>query len=140
MVKICLLFKNKTRSLLVMKRKLISFDAFKKIQETSITNTQAELIACEDFIAQNLSYDNVKLLSFGESDVTYETPDGSYVHATYTVRDNDVTFDNVQELIIETESERIESKSKISKMIDSILENKPFLLSLGSFLGLTKSV
>ena len=124
MVKICLLFKNKTRSLLVMKRKLISFDAFKKIQETSITNIQAELIACEDLIAQNLDYDDVKLLSFGESDVTYETPDGSYVHATYTVRDNDVTFDNVQELIIETESERIESKSKISKMIDSILENK----------------
>lgn len=107
-----------------MKRKLISFDAFKKIQETSITNTQAELIACEDFIAQNLDCDDVKLLCFGESDVTYETSDGSYIHATYTVDNDAIRFDNIQELIIENESERAESKAKISTMIDAILENK----------------
>lgn len=107
-----------------MKRKLISFDAFKKIQESSITNTQAELVACEDFIAQNLGCDDVKLYCFGESDVTYETSDGSYVHATYTVDKDSISFDNIQELIIENESERAESKAKISKMIDSILENK----------------
>lgn len=107
-----------------MKRKLISFDAFKKIQESSITNAQAELIACEDFIAQNLNCDDVKLLCFGESDVTYETSDGSYVHASYSIDGDNISFENIQELIIETESEKEESKSKISNMVDAILENK----------------
>lgn len=107
-----------------MKRKLISFDAFKKIQESSITNAQAELIACEDFIAQNLNCDDVKLLCFGESDVTYETSDGSYIHASYNINGDNISFENIQELIIESDSEKAESKAKIGKMIDAILENK----------------
>ena len=107
-----------------MKKKLISFDAFKKIQEASITNTQAELISCEEFIAQNLNCDDVKLLCFGESDVTYETSDGSYIHASYSIDKNNIKFDNIQELIIESDSEKSAAKSKVNDMLDAILENK----------------
>ena len=37
-----------------MKRKLISFDAFRKIEESSFTNAENELIQAEEVLAKTL--------------------------------------------------------------------------------------
>ena len=56
-----------------MKRKLISFDVFKKIEEQSLANTQNELIEAQEVLAEALGLQDLKLFTFSESDVTYET-------------------------------------------------------------------
>lgn len=106
-----------------MKRKLISFDAFKKIEETSLTNAQQELIGAEEVLARTLGVDDLKLFTFGESDVTYEAPDGSFVHASYKVDKEQLVLENLEQLVIEQESEKKSARQILVNMVDSLLEN-----------------
>ena len=71
-----------------MKRKLISYDLFNTLQERSLSTVEQELIEAEDVLAAALDVDGLELLTFSESDVTYKTPDDNFIHATYTVTDN----------------------------------------------------
>ena len=106
-----------------MKRKLISFDAFKKIEESSLTNAQDELIGAEDVLATTLGADDLKLFTFGESDVTYEAPDGSFVHANYTLNKDQLVLENIEQLVIEQESEKKNARQLLTKMVESLLDN-----------------
>lgn len=106
-----------------MKRKLISFDAFKKIEEASLTNAQQELIGAEEVLARTLGVDDLKLFTFGESDVTYQTPDGSFVHASYKIEKDQLVLENLENLVIEEESEKKSARQVLVNMIDSLLEN-----------------
>ena len=106
-----------------MKRKLISFDAFRKIEESSFTNAENELIQAEEILAKTLGVDELKLHSFGESDVTYETSDGNFVHAVYTIDNDKVILENIQMLVIDEQTEKKAARQIISEMLDSLLEN-----------------
>ena len=106
-----------------MKRKLISFDAFKKIEEASLTNAQNELIEAQDVLARTLGLNSVQLFSFGESDVTYKADDGSFVHATYKMDKDQVILENIEQLVIEEESEKKSARQVLVDMVDSLLEN-----------------
>lgn len=106
-----------------MKRKLISFDAFKKIEEASLTNTQVELIGAEEVLAKALELDDLKLFTFGESDVTYQAPDGSFVHASYKFDKDQLVLENLEQLVIEEESEKKSARQILVNMVDSLLEN-----------------
>ena len=55
-----------------MKRKLISFEAFKNLEEGSLTRSEQELINAEDVLGKTLGVD-VELHCYGESDVTYKS-------------------------------------------------------------------
>lgn len=106
-----------------MKRKLISFDAFKKIEESSFTRIENELIQAEDVLAKTLGVDEISLHSFSENDVTYQTDDGNFVHAVYTVENDKVILENIEVLVIDEQTEKKYSRKVISEMLDSILEN-----------------
>jgi len=114
---------NSTGSQLIMKRKLISFDAFKKIEEASLTNAQEELIGAEEVLAKTLGVDDLKLFTFGESDVTYQAPDGSFVHASYKLEKDQLVLENLEQLVIEEESEKKNARQTLVNMVDSLLEN-----------------
>jgi len=114
---------NSTGSQLIMKRKLISFDVFKKIEEASLTNAQEELIGAEEVLAKTLGVDDLKLFTFGESDVTYEAPDGSFVHASYTLDKEQLVLENLEQLVIEEESEKKNARQILVNMVDSLLES-----------------
>jgi hypothetical protein len=105
-----------------MKRKLISFDVFKKIEEQSLANTQNELIEAQEVLAEALGLEDLKLFTFSESDVTYETPDGTFIHATYVIKDDKVILENIEQLVIDEESEKNGTRQIISNMIDSIID------------------
>lgn len=105
-----------------MKRKLISFDAFKSIEEHSLTNAQAELIGVEDVLAKALGVDDLKLFTFGEEDVTYQAPDGTFIHATYKVDKDNLILENIEQLVIDEESEKKKSREVLSNLVDSLLE------------------
>lgn len=106
-----------------MKRKLISFDAFKKIEEASLTKAQDELVGAEDVLAQTLGVDSLKLITFGESDVTYEAPDGSFVHANYKIEKDQLVLESIEQLVIEEESEKKNARQLLVNMVESLLDN-----------------
>lgn len=106
-----------------MKRKLISFEAFKKIEEGSLTKAEQELINAEDVLEKALGVD-VELYCFGENDVTYKTSDDTFIHAIYKVENDQVILENVQELVIDEESAIAGARKTINDMVDAILDNK----------------
>jgi hypothetical protein len=106
-----------------MKRKLISFDAFKKIEEQSLTNAQEELIGAEDVLAKTLGVDDLKLFTFGESDVTYQAPDGTFVHANYKLGKEQLILESIEQLVIEQDSEKKTARQLLTNMVDALLEN-----------------
>lgn len=113
----------KTHGEINMKRKLISYDVFKQIEENSLTHLEKELIEAEEILAASLGLDEVELHAFGESDVTYKTSDDNFIHATFTVSDNQVILENIQLLVVEEESSKSAARQTISVMIDKLLEN-----------------
>lgn len=106
-----------------MKKKLISFDAFKKIESDSLSNAQEELIGAEDVLAQTLETDGLELHCFGESDVTYCTPDNHYIHANYQINKGKVLFENIEEVMVEQDSEKKHARQVLNTMVEAILDN-----------------
>jgi hypothetical protein len=106
-----------------MKRKLIDFEVFKKIKDESLSAAEAELTEAEDVLAKALNVDKISLHCFGESDVTYETPNHSFIHATYRINENSIILDNIEELVIDEQTAKREARGLLSKMVEDILNN-----------------
>ena len=106
-----------------MKRKLIDFDVFKKIKSESLSAAEVELRDAEDILSKAINADQLQLHCFGEADVTYETPDKSYVHATYKMNNNTILFENIEELVIDEQTAKKEAKSLLSTMVEELLDN-----------------
>lgn len=104
-----------------MRRKLINYEVFDKINENSAIAVEKELVEAEDVLAKALDVDSLKLFNFNDSTVTYETADKCYVRASYSVKDNSIIFENVEELVIDEASATEKRKDIIRKMLDEIL-------------------
>lgn len=107
-----------------MKRKIISHDVFHNYEKQSVINTENELVEAQDVLSEALGLDFLELHTFGESDVTYETPNGNYIHATYTIDDEKVILENIEELIIDEASEKNNSREIVSRMVEAIVNEK----------------
>lgn len=107
-----------------MKRKLINFEAFKKINEASLTKAETELYEAAEVLSRTLGTDNLELYCFDESSVIFETLDKSYIHANYKFDGRSILFENIEELVIDEESARNESRTIISKMVEDLIKNK----------------
>lgn len=107
-----------------MKRKLINFDVFERIQRDSLSTAEAELKGAEPILAETLEVRNVSLRCFGPENALYETPDGTFVHTNYTIKNESVAFENVEQLVIDEESEKAKSKEVISNLLDSLLDDE----------------
>jgi|688.fasta_scaffold29863_7 hypothetical protein len=122
-----------------MKRKLISYDALKKMEEASISKIQEELINAEEVLANVLGADQLELVFFNESEAVYKTLDQDYVRTDYSVVKGELKLENIEELVVDEDSEKGESKKLISSMIDDLIENKDEEASakLDEYLGLS---
>jgi len=107
-----------------MRRKLIQQDAFDKIASQSVKNAERELVEAEDILARALNEDYLKLHSFTESTVLFENTDGSFVHASYNMDDNHLTFNNIEELVIDETSRKNKMRNVLSEMLDLILKDE----------------
>jgi hypothetical protein len=121
-----------------MKRKLISYDALKKMEEASISKIQEELINAEEVLANVLGADQLELVFFNESEAVYKTLDQDYVRTNYSVVKGELKLENIEELVVDEDSEKGESRKLISSMIDDLVENKDEEASakLDEYLGL----
>ena len=106
-----------------MKRKLIEFDAFQRIREESLTNTQTELNAAAELLAEALGVESLSLESYGNEEALFESEDGGFVRASYSIGGGYVQFDNVEQLVLNEESEVKASREVLSKMLDSLIES-----------------
>jgi len=107
-----------------MKRKLINFDAFKKIEEGAISSAEAELAGAEEVLSKTLGVDDLKLHCYGESDVTYRNTDSSsFLHANYKIGKERIVLENIEELVIEEESEKKKAREVLTGMVESLLDN-----------------
>ena len=107
-----------------MKRKLIEFDVFERIKQDSLSNAQRELEEASSYLSKALNLEAISLNCYGSEDVIFESVDGSYVHANYKIDNGFIEFDNVQELVINEESERAKSRETLSEMLDCLIESK----------------
>ena len=106
-----------------MKRKLIDYDVFHKIKTESLSSAQQELEASSALLAHTLELESLELGSFGPTEALFESIDGTHVRADYQIKNGYVQFDNVEQLVINEESEAERARETISKMIDSLIES-----------------
>lgn len=104
-----------------MRRKLITFETFDRIQKDSLSAAEHELLEAQDVLSRALGLDSLELDCFGESSVVYETQDGSFVHASYSLSHDHLTLENIEELVVDEESAKKASREKIVEMVESIL-------------------
>ena len=109
---------------LVMKRKLIEFDVFERIKKDSLSTAERELNESTPYLAKTLGLDELKVDCFGAEDVIFESVDGTFIHASYKINSNFVEFDNVEQLVITEESEKVKSREVLSRMLDCVIESK----------------
>lgn len=107
-----------------MKRKLVNFEVFEKIRENSLSAIHNELIEAEEHLARTLDLDSLELESFDNDQVVYKKNDGSFVKASYVVESDHVTFDNIEELVIDTDSESEARKNVVKEFVNCLLEDK----------------
>ena len=121
-----------------MKRKLINYDVFERLQKDALSTAEGELKAAAPILEKKLGIDSVKLNSYGDGHVLYETRDGSYVHANYQLKNDRVVFENIEQLVIEESTEQAKAKDILSRMVDAVLsEDKVSADSLfGNYLSI----
>jgi hypothetical protein len=123
-----------------MRRTLIKQDAFDRIISESVTTAERELVEAEPILARAIGKDFLRLKSFTESTVLYETVENSFVHAGFEVKNGQLTFNNVEELIIDEESHKAKRKSTLSEMIDAVLVDNSSKADdlFGNYLGMVR--
>ncbi len=121
-----------------MRRKLIKQDVFEQIANSSVTTAEHELVEAASVLAKALSKDTLTLHSFNESTVMYETLDDTYVHAGYEIKQGQISFNDIEELVVDHDSKKSKMKSILSEMIDSILvdDTKKADLLFENYLGM----
>lgn len=121
-----------------MRRKLIKQDAFEQIANSSVVMVEHELVEAERILSRALGQ-NVQLHSFNESTVLYETEDETYVHAGFKVDDGKVTFNNIEELVIDEASKTARRQDVLSEMLDCVMKDKPEKAKnlFGDYMGLS---
>ena len=107
-----------------MKRKLIDLEVFKNIEKGSVTNAEYELTEAQDVLAQMLGVQEAKLHCLNEAVAYFQTGNNTFVKTSYNVNESAVTFNDIEEVVIDEETVNNECRGLISKMVDAILEDK----------------
>ena len=107
-----------------MKRTLISYDVFEGIQNESLSATEFELKEAAPYLSRVLGESELKLNSFRQDTALFESVDGKLIHTSYEVKNNAVVFENVEQLTIDTDSEKEKSREVLGDLVDALLENK----------------
>ncbi len=107
-----------------MRRKLINYDVFERIENDSLSSASKELVEAEQVLAKALDADYLEMKCYGPETVVYESSDGTYVYASWNMRENHVLFENIEQLVIDEQSEHEKARSVVSNMIDAILEGQ----------------
>ena len=107
-----------------MKRKLIDIDVINGLEKRSINVALKEINEAAEIIAEKLKVESLTVHCINENEVTFVTPDSNFVHASYKVDNQNLLLENIKELIVNEESQRISSLQSLSSMLESIIDDK----------------
>ena len=107
-----------------MKRKLIDVNVINELEKKSINAAMKEINESCDVLAKKLKLDSLNVHCMNESEVTFVTPEKTYIHATYTLDNKNLLLENIKELVVNEDSEKVANNKFISNMLEAILEEK----------------
>jgi len=73
-----------------MKRKLIDINVINEIEKKSINVAMKEINESCDILAKRLRLESLKVHCLNETEVTFVTPQDTYIHATYNLDNNNL--------------------------------------------------
>lgn len=104
-----------------MKRKLISHEAFESMKNSSVSNAKHELTEAKSLLEKALQVENLSISHFNQDSVVYES-NGSYIYANYKMDKNKVVYENIEQLVIDKDSEDVASKKLVASLVDALLD------------------
>jgi len=108
-----------------IKRRLIDYNVFENIERNSLSNYRTELEAAAPVVAKALGSAQAELKSYGNETALYETIEGNHIYATFNIQDGYVNFENIEELVLNEESEIQSRKEIVKDLLEALLANKP---------------
>jgi hypothetical protein len=105
-----------------MRRKLVNFEVFDRIEQDSLSQAEYELHEASNVLADALESGPLSFRFFDNGKVVYDTAHGSYIHANYQITNEAITFDDITELVVDTESQRKRLRECVTKMVDAIID------------------
>lgn len=106
-----------------MLRKLISFDALSEIEGKSLSNAGYELAEASSYLSDLLDKDSLELHCYNANDVYYQTNEGNYIHAEYKLNNNEIELKNIEEVVVDEESQSQARRKVLHNMLESLLNN-----------------
>jgi hypothetical protein len=106
-----------------MKRKLINYDVLERTIKDSLSEAEHELTGAAPILAKALGVNNIRLNCYGPNSVLFEATDGSYIRASFGINKQNIVFENIEQLVVDEETEKAKTKDTLSKVLDSILED-----------------
>lgn len=105
-----------------MKRKLVQYEVFEEMKKGSLTSTIKELTEAGEHLSSVLGVEELILDSFDETRVVYNRGYGNYIQANYSIENGDVKFENVEEIIIDEDSEKAKCKELLSNVLEAVID------------------
>lgn len=106
-----------------MRRKLISYEAFDRIEKNSLSNAAYELAEAEHLLSNLLETDSLSLHCYDQSNVVYKQHDGTYVRADYAIKEGRISFSNIEQVVIDEETFGESVKSTLGDMLEALLND-----------------
>lgn len=105
-----------------MRRKLVNFEVFDRIEKDSLSRAEYELVEAQDVLADALESGPLSFRFFDNGKVVYNTDRGTYIHANFKLNNESISFEDITELVVDTESQRKRLRECVSKMVEAIVE------------------
>lgn len=112
-----------------MKRKLISYSVFENMKNNSTSNAEHELSEAKQLLEKALQIENLTISHFNHDSVVYES-NGFFVHANYKLAKNKIVFENIEQLVIDNDSEEANSRKLVSDLVDCLLDENEAIANI----------
>jgi hypothetical protein len=85
---------------------------------------EQELKGAAPILAKALGVNNVVLDCYGPNNVLFESNDGTYIHANYGIQNSAILFENIEQIVIDEETEQKKSKDVLTKMLEAVMDDE----------------
>jgi hypothetical protein len=105
-----------------MRRKLVNFEVFDRIEKDSLSRAEYELVEAQDVLADALESGPLSFRFFDSGKVVYDTDRGTYIHANFNITNEAISFNDITELVVDTESQRKRLRECVTKLVDAVVD------------------
>jgi len=107
-----------------MRRKLIDVKTFQNIEKSSLTSAAAELDEASSILSDILET-GLNFHCYDSENVYFETDEGNFVHANYQINDESINLTNIEEVLIDVDSQVKSRKELVANMVEAIVSENP---------------